>query len=288
MKRIFYVLTTICAFMSVAIYAYGQEYKRLIVLGAAATEIVFALGEGEKIVGVDTTSTWPNQVQSLPKVGYLRALSAEGILSLQPDLILATEDAGPLEVLDQIRRTGGHVAIVPGKNDFPGLISRIDAIGRILNHPVEAAELMGQLDKQVSKFSKLLFQQTINKPKVLVLLATTSSQFQAAGENTAADAIVRLAGGTNAVEGYRGYKTLTQEAIISASPDIILIATSDTYQTEALLAVQSNPAIRLTPAGKSNNLYTADTVKLLGFSPRLQEALPWLIKLLHPELTDFK
>lgn len=180
------------------------QAQRLVSVGSALTEIVYALGAEKMLVGVDTTSLYPDAARRLPQVGYMRALSAEGVLSLKPTLVIATTAAGPVTTLDQLKATGIEVLILPDHYDYESVVAKIEAVGRITGKSVEAQAMIAQGRADMTALAAKLASAPA-RPRVLFLLSMGGAP-QAAGANTAADGIIRLAGGTNAVEGYSGYR----------------------------------------------------------------------------------
>ena len=258
--------------------AEAKSVERIVTLGSAITEVVFALGAGGKVIGTDTTSIHPQAALSLPKTGYIRGLSLEGILSLRPDLVIASEDAGPPQVLQQLANAKIPVTIIRGKNDLQGLKSRILEVGQILESSEEASLLWNKIDHEIADIQVRL--PGDENPKVLILLSTGGG-LQAAGQKSAAEEILLLAGARNAVKGYDGYRLLNDEAALAAAPDIIILATASSVISKNKEA--PIPAIlQRTPAGRNNRIYSFDAVDLLGFGPRLPEILRRLTDLLHP------
>ena len=199
-----------------------QKTPRIVSVGSALTEIFYALGAENLLVGVDTTSLYPPQAKSLPQVGYMRALSAEGVLSLKPTLIMATTAAGPASTLDQLKATGIEIAILPDQYDYDSVIKKIEAVGKATGKVAEANALIAQGRADMKALADRLAGAP-KKPRVLFLMSMSGGAPQAAGRDTAADGIIRLAGGVNAVDGYAGYRPLTPEAVIASRADYILV-----------------------------------------------------------------
>jgi len=256
---------------------------RLVTVGGALTEIVYALGAESQLVGVDTTSLYPPAARSLPQVGYMRALSAEGVLSLKPSLVVTTTAAGPATTLDQLRAAGIETVVLPDRYDYDSVIAKVEALGRITGKESQAAELVARGRADMDKLSAGLAG-THTRPRVLFLLAIGSGAPQVAGQNTAADGIIHLAGGVNAVEGYAGYRPLTPEAVIASRADYIVVTQQTVDQLGGLDAVLDQPTLRQTPAGRAGKVLSFDTMLLLGFGPRTPQAARQLAAALHPEL----
>lgn len=263
--------------------ASAQQPPRIVAVGSSITEIVYALGAEKLLVGVDTTSLYPNAARSLPQVGYMRALSAEGVLSLKPSLIIATTAAGPATVLDQLKATGIEVMVLPDHYDYDSVITKIAAVGKATGKMAEADAMIERGRVAMKTLSDRLAMAT-SHPRVLFLLGMGSGAPQAAGRNTAADGIIRMAGGVNAIEGYSGYRPLTPEAVIASKADYILVTRQTVEAMGGIQAVLDQPSLNRTPAGKAGKVLEFDALLLLGFGPRTPQAAQELASALHPEL----
>ncbi len=256
---------------------------RIVSISSALTEIVYALGAEKLLVGVDTTSLYPEAARVLPQVGYMRALSAEGVLSLKPTLILATTAAGPATTLDQLRATGVEVMVLPDHFDYDSVVLKIEAVGKVAGKTAEAQEMIARGRAEMADLSAKLASVS-SKPRVLFLLSMGGGAPQASGQNTAADGIIRLAGGVNAVDGYSGYRPLTPESVIASRPDFVLVTRQTVDALGGVDAILKQPALSQTPAGKAGRVLQFDTLLLLGFGPRTPTAATQLAAALHPDL----
>lgn len=258
-----------------------QAVRRVIAIGGALVETIYALdaqnGARSALVATDTTSTYPEAAQRLPKVGYQRALSAEGLLSLHPDLILASTEAGPPGVLTQVRQAGVEVLSFPERHDAETVRRKITGIAEILGVGARGKALLTRFDdawqhaQAIVEASRLTRRQ--QQPRVLFVFSHAGNQAFVAGRKTAADAMLGYAGVCNVMQGFNGYRPLSAEALVTAAPDIVL--TTDESCTAvggaaALLAMQGFAA---TPAGKSKRLVSMDALFMLGFGPRLPDAV---------------
>lgn len=259
-----------------------EDTSRIVSLGGAVTEIVFALGFGEKVVGVDASSSYPEAVNDIAKVSYHRRLSAEGIISLAPTLVIATTEAGPPEVIQQLRSAGVTILILPHEPTVECTIEKIQIIGSALNKEKEAAEMIGQINKDLIKVKSLNKRQT-NKQKIIFIYARGQGNLMVAGKETAANTMVELAGAVNAVQDYEGYKPLTAEAVVAAAPDVILLMNSGLLSIGGAEKIWNIPGISLTPAGKSKRYQAIDGLRFLGFGPRVSQAALELNRLLYKD-----
>ena len=252
----------------------GEVFKdtsRIASIGGAVTEIVYALGEQDKLVARDSTSLYPEDALKLPDVGYMRALSPEGVLSVNPTGLLVVEGSGPKEAIDVLKRASVPFITVPETFDHAGILEKIRVVGKAFGADGKAAVLSTQVDADLAAAERLTAG-IPEKKRVLFILSMQGGKILAAGSHTAANAIIDLAGAVNAVEGYSGYKQLSDEAAILARPDIILMMDRGAQGiSEAELF--AHPAIAPTSAGQAKKLIRMDGGYLLGFGPRTAGAI---------------
>ena len=249
----------------------ARPLPRLVTVSGAITEVVYALGAEGQLVGTDTTSLYPAPALKTPKVGYMRQLSAEGVLSLKPDAVIATTEAGPPVVMDQIRSAGVKVELVNADHSWEEVRAKVQAVGRASAREAAAKALQDQLDAQWIEVGRHVAKAQ-RKPRVLFILSHSASP-QVAGEKTAADALIRFAGGVNVLSGFAGYRPMTAEAMASAAPDIILSSNQSIEAHGGAQRFWERPELALTPAFKRKSLVTMDALQLLGFGPRLPAAI---------------
>ena len=246
-----------------------DDTARIVTLGGTITEIVFALGTGERVVGVDASSSFPEAVNELPKVAYHRRLSAEGVLSLRPTLIIATTEAGPPEAIQQLKSAGVTVLALPHEPTVEGAIAKIKRIAAALAAQARGATLIQTLKKDLHQVQSSI-PQTAAQAKILFLYARGQGTLMVAGQDTGADTMIGLAGGANAVQGYSGYKPLTSEAAVAAAPDVILLMDSGLESIGGAQGLWQLPGLALTPAGQQGRVVSMDGLLLLGFGPRVR------------------
>ncbi|WP_439612962.1 heme/hemin ABC transporter substrate-binding protein [Reyranella sp.] len=262
---------------------HAQQQPRIVSVGSSITEIIYDLGAEKLLVGVDTTSLYPEAARKLPQVGYMRALSAEGVLSLKPTLIIATTAAGPAGALDQLKATGIEIMILPDKYDYDSVVTKIAAIGKVTGKISEADSMIARGREAMKSLSDRLATAK-SHPRVLFLLSMSGGAPQAAGRDTAAAGIIKLAGGINAVDGYSGYRPLTPESVIASNADYVLVTRQTVQAMGGRQAILDQPSLNRTPAGKAGKIIEFDTLLLLGFGPRTPEAATELAMALHPDL----
>lgn len=256
---------------------------RIICIGSAVTEIVYAVNASDMIVGVDTTSIYPDAAKSLPNVGYTRTLSAEGILSLSPTKILLTEDAGPPVVLRQIQDAGIPMAFLPAHRTFSGVCNRVIAIGKAIDKQTQADQLKQQLQQHWSQIQlEIKAKSFLNPvPRVLYIHSMSPSQVMVSGRDTNADAMLGYAGLRNAIEEFRGYKPLTPEAVIAANPDLVLVTDQGLKAIGGRNNLARLPGLGQIKAMADQRIIAMDAVYLLGFGPRMPQAVQTLHRRVH-------
>ncbi|MEQ8602086.1 MAG: ABC transporter substrate-binding protein [Marivibrio sp.] len=254
--------------------------RRLIALGGAITETLYFLDRGDWLVGADTTSSYPSAAQDLPKVGYLRAVSAEGTLSLAPDLVIAEESAGPPDALEAIARAGAEVAYVPEARSIDGVVAKIDRIAGLVAAEEAAARLSATIRERAAHLADAVAG-VERRPRVLFLMDLREGALLSAGEGTAAKAIIELAGGRNALDGFEGYKPVSAESILARAPDAILMMSHAAERHGGVGALARDPRLAGLQAVQDGRLIAMEGLKLLGFGPRTPDAARELAAALH-------
>ena len=254
--------------------------ERLVSVGGAVTEIVYALGAGDRLVAVDSTSRYPAAATRLPDIGYLRALSAEPILALKPDLIVHAEDAGPPEAMAQLRAAGVPLVAIPDAPTADGVEAKIRATATALGRDDAADALVARLRRELAT-ARAGVDVDAARPRVVFVMQFEAGSVLAAGRDTAADAIIELAGGTNVGADFTSYKRLGAESLLAARPDVIVTVDRAMAGYADAADILALPALRLTPAAAAGRLVVMDALLLLGFGPRLGEAVASLASALR-------
>jgi len=257
-----------------------DKAERVLSIGGAVTEIIYALGEEDRLIGRDSTSSYPEAAVALPDVGYMRALAPEGVLSIKPDLILAREGSGPPEAIDVIRSAGIPFVDVPEDFTAEGIGEAVDAVADALDVEEKGEALRAEISVQMDRLADTVSQIDAKK-RVLFILSMQDGRIMASGTGTAANGIIELAGAENAIVDYEGYKQLTDEAIITLNPDVILMMDREGELDTPPETVLVHPAIATTQAAKDKALIRMDGLYLLGFGPRTASAALDLAKALY-------
>lgn len=259
----------------------NPEAKRIVSVGGTITEILYALGAEDRIVARDSTSFYPDAANSKPDVGYMRQLSAEGILGQKPDLILMEEGSGPPPVLEILKASEVPMVVVPTPPKVDAIGQKIRDVGAAVGLSDKAEALAAKTEADLKTLQEDVAKIPGPKRKVLFVLSLSNNRVMAGGADTEAGAVIALAGGVNAAPTINGYKPLADEAVIAAQPDVIL---SMSRGDHALTPEQvfAMPSMQTTPAAANKALITMDGLLLLGFGPRTPEAARALAADIYP------
>jgi iron complex transport system substrate-binding protein len=256
---------------------------RIVSIGGAITEILYALGFEDRLAGVDATSLYPTSaLRDKPNVGYMRQLSAEGVLGLNPSLVLAVQGSGPKETMDVLEAAKVPLVLVPEAFSEQGLLDKIKLVGHAMGADARAQCLTAAVAGDLAQLRDL--RAKVTKPvRVMFVMSLLNGRAMTAGKNTAANEIIAMAGGVNAIDGYDGYKIISDEAIVAARPDVVLSIqrSKDSLEAEA---VYVHPAFALTPVVANKAFISMEGLYLLGFGPRTAAAARDLSIKLYPAL----
>ncbi|MBO0902933.1 heme/hemin ABC transporter substrate-binding protein [Jiella sonneratiae] len=260
--------------------AEAAHAERIVAVGGAVTETLYALHAEDRIVAVDTTAVYPPEAAAKPSVGYMRALSAEGVLAMSPDLVLLEEGSGPPAAIDLLKASGVTIVNVPAGHGVEAIGRKIETIAAAVGKETAGAHLAETVEAKLGRLETRLSELGERK-RVLFVLSIVDGRPMAAGSGTAADAMIRLAGGTNVFAEVKGYKTLSPEAAAELAPDVVLMM-SGAGPEHAAADPFALPALAATPAGREKALVRMDAGYLLGFGPRTADAARDLAARLYP------
>lgn len=263
--------------------AFAQAGDRIVVAGGVITEVLYALGLQERIAGVDSTSQFPPKaLQDKPNIGYVRALSAEGVLSLNPSLIMLIDGAGPPDAVALLAESGVAIARIADGMTPEGVAAKIVAIGAAVGATEPAARLAAQTTARFRELAALRAGLPAQK-RVLFVLSLQNGRALVGGRNSSADAIIGLAGGINVAGAIEGYKPMTEEAILAAAPDMVLMMRNSSAHNTTPDELFALPAFSRTPAAATKRLVHMDGLYLLGFGPRTPFAARDLMAAIYPQ-----
>lgn len=254
--------------------------ERIVSLNGSTTEILFALGVGDNVVGCDASSSYPKGVkEKLPSVGYQYGLNAEGILSLNPTLVIGRDDVRPPQVVQQLRMAGVTVLLLKEPRSFETAKQRLLTIGKAVGREEKAKELIETLDADIEKLeTKLAARKDEPKQKALFLYLRGTQTTLVLGTDTAPGAMFDIVGAENAAGSIKGNKPMTAEAVIAAQPDVYVLFTTGLESIGGVDGLLKLPGLAHTPAGKNRRVVTLDGQYLSGFGPRSGRAALDLFK----------
>ena len=266
------LLALACAFSA-------QAAERIVVAGGSLTELIYAIGAGNRVVGVDETTSYPPQTQALPHIGYWKQLSSEGILSLRPDSFITWQDAGPQLVFDQLRAQKVNVVTLPRvPATVEQMYANIHALAKNLNAEPQGDALVNTLRQRLDAVA----QSSASKPapiKAMFILSAGGSAPQVAGKGSVADAIMTLAGAQNVAQ-HPQYRSYSAEARIAADPEVIIV-TSQMVDGD-INRLSTIAGITRTAAWKNQRIVMLDPARILGMGPRVADAVETLPRQFWP------
>ncbi len=249
----------------------AKDPSRIAVAGGSITEFIYLLKKDVQIIAVDTTSNYPKQTSGLPSIGYVRNLSAEGILSLKPTLILGEHDMGPPEVLNQLEKVSVEVKRIEERQSAMGIVEKFECIAKILNVPTSESEYLKENLLAYATNLKEIRSVGTKRPRVALILSFIDGSPILAGNATSGDGVLKMIGATNVFSDIDGWKPATRESLLAKNPDYIVITERGLKAQGGMVGLEKNPVLRLTSAVKEKNVYALDGMALLGFGPRTLE-----------------
>jgi heme transport system substrate-binding protein len=261
------------------------DASRILCIGGDVTEIAYALGAGDRVVAVDTTSQYPPQaLKEKVSVGYMRALSSEGVISVGATLVLASERAGPPEVVKTLKASSVPYVEVPDAFSVEGLVRKIRLVAQAIGTEAEGDRIARNVMADFAALATL--RGKIGRPvRALFVLGVQNGRIMVGGRSTSADAVLELAGARNAAADINGFRPVGDEAVVEMAPEVIVgmrrTSESDAHDLSQLFALKG---MQSTPAGAARRIVIMDGAYLLGFGPRAPDAARDLMRALYPEI----
>ncbi|RPD45381.1 hemin ABC transporter substrate-binding protein [Hymenobacter sediminis] len=240
---------------------------RIVSLNGTISEIICALGRQPQLVGVDVTSTYPEALTKLPKVGHNRNISAEGVLALNPTLVVGTTESLKPEVAAQLKAAGITVQLFKQDYSVAGTKQLIKEVAASFGATAQVPAVTAKLDADLAKVKK-----PAAAPKVLFIYARGAGTLMVAGQGTSVEKVMQLAGARNAATGFSDFKPLTAEALVAANPDVLLLFDSGLQSLGGKTGLLQIPGVAQTTAGRTGRVVEMDGQLLTGFGPRLGQA----------------
>lgn len=256
--------------------------ERIISLAPANTEIIYALGLQDRLVGVTEFCNYPPAAKDKPKVGGFSTVDIEKAVALKPDLVLAAEIHNK-SVTPQLQKMGFRVVSLHPKT-VQGVIQDIALTGRLCGADAAAATLTADLQKRVDAVTTIT-SGLASDQRPRTLLVIWNDPLMVAGKSTLIDDIMRMAGGTNIASQINGFASMNLESIISADPQVIIVPTSMDEKGDPLWDfITTDPRMSNTSAVKNGRVYKIEGDLIYRHSPRCITALEQTASFLHPNL----
>ncbi len=258
---------------------------RLIPVDGDLAEVIFALGEGGDVVATDLSATYPPEADALPQIGYQRSLTAEPIAAFEPTMVLATDIAGPPQVLDDLERLGIQVELIPTESAPSGPGDKIRAVADVLGVSSRGEELAAQVDAEIAAATARAAA-TTERPRVAVLYIRGEDVQLLFGEDSDIDWVVDAAGAVNIADGLGVLENapINIESFVEAAPEVLIVTEDGLASVGGIDGLLALPGIAETPAGAAGRILDYDAQYLLGNGPRTGQLLDELITDLHGDL----
>ena len=247
----------------------AQNSSRIVVAGGSITEIIYFLNSEEKIVALDVTSNYPEKAKELPSIGYVRNLSAEGILSMNPSIVFGEDDMGPPGVIKQLRDINIDLRIIPEEKTIDGILDKIYCIASIIDKvPNAESKINNTLIPDILSIEKRLSTSTLIPKRVMFIFSIKGNKIIVAGSGTSGDGFIKMTGSENIFSTIEGWKTVSQEAIIKENPDYVIMSKRDLHNSKTIKSISENPIFKNIRAFEEQNIIFDDAMAMLGFGPR--------------------
>ena len=262
-----------------------EDVSRIVPLNGNIAETLFALGLGDNVVAVDVSAFYPEEALRLPKIGYARTLAAEGILAFEPTLVIGNMEAGPPEVIQQIRDSGVTVVMLNYPSHPNEAAAQVQDIADAVGLSEAGEKLAAHIDDQLAAAAELAETSEVD-PRVAFLIVRGEGTQLMAGANSSADGVITAAGGINvgAEIGLQGFAPVTPEALIEAAPDILVVLQNGLESAGGVEGLLQIPGLSQTPAGENKNIIAFNDLYLLGFGPRMGDSVYDLTIAIHPDV----
>ena len=261
----------------------AQNSSRVVVAGGSITEIIYFLNSEEKIVALDVTSNYPEKAKELPSIGYVRNLSAEGILSMNPSIVFGEDDMGPPGVIKQLRDINIDLRIIPEEKTIDGILDKIYCIASIIDKlPNAESKINSTLIPDILNIEKRLSTSTLIPKRVMFIFSIKGNKIIVAGSGTSGNGFIKMTGSENIFGTIEGWKSVSQEAVIKENPDYIIMSQRDLHNSETIKSISENPIFKNIRASKEGNFIFDDAMAMLGYGPRTIKSVLNAINTMYP------
>lgn len=285
MKKIF-LLASLCVIV-IACDRFGKKQNdnagklRIVCVSKQLNEIIFAVGGDTALVGIDISSTYPPETKRITTVGYHRALSGEGIISLNPTVVWHDGNIAPQQVIDQIKKVGIPMRKFQGGSTIDSTKMLIMQVAKEFHNGKKGQELCDKLDADMAKLDSAR-KSYKDKPRVLIIhFGQAANKYFVLSRRGIPEQMLEWAGAENAADTSQKWRDLSPEVIAMAQPDVIL-ATDFGYDLQGSLEkFKQLPGIALSPAAKNNRIYRIEEHDLVYLGPRTGQNVIEIMQLVH-------
>ncbi|WP_371196234.1 hemin ABC transporter substrate-binding protein [Glaciecola sp. SC05] len=262
-KFVFITLCFLAIQFSASASTLAKADMRIVSAGGSITEILYALGMQASIVGTDTSSSYPDDVSGLPKVGYYRQLSTEGVLKLKPSHVFAVKGLGPDAVLQQLESMGVTIYVFEQERSEQGLKDLVMQIAQKLGREEQAKDLNAQITRQLAQLPSIN-----NALKPSFLMSVNERGLMAAGDNTVPNLLFKALKLNNPFTEFEGFKPISSESLLASGTNIIFLPQ---HQARGMSPIKLCELAALSTWAKIHgcNLHVVDSLMFLGLTPRL-------------------
>jgi iron complex transport system substrate-binding protein len=261
-----------------------QVPERVVCVSKQLNEFLFAIGAQDVLVGRDLTSVYPPEIGRITSVGYHRALSAEGIISLRPTLFLNDGNYGPAAVTEQLRKVGIPMLTLDPGPTVDSAQAILAALGQRFHREAAAESVLAAWRRGMSEALRdTLRWASLPRPRVLIMhFGQIFNDYLALKRGSIGDQMLRWAGAENAIDSVGGMMRLTPELIARAAPDIIVATDVGFDRLGSVQKFAAMPGVSLTPAGRNGRIYRIAETDVMYYGPRTPEAIHRLASFFHP------
>ena len=261
---------------------------RVVGVSKQINEFLYEIGAESVLVARDLTSIYPAAIRTLPSVGYHRALSAEGIISMRPTMLLTDGNLGPDAVVEQVRKVGIPVVLMSPGNSVDSAQALMEKLGERFGRKQAADSVIGErrraMNDALADSARWVGEP---KPRVLVMhFGQLNNSYLALKRGSTADRIIGWAGGVNAVDSVGGMMRLTPELIAKAAPDVVIATDVGFDRVGSSEKFAQLPGVALTPAAKNGRIYRVDETEVMYFGPRTPASIRKVAGWLRPATTQ--
>jgi iron complex transport system substrate-binding protein len=284
-RRVLHIYAVLLATVPLAC---GRESQpagaRVVGVSKQINEFLYEIGAESVLVARDLTSIYPPAIRTLPSVGYHRALSAEGIISMRPTMLLTDGNLGPDAVVEQVRKVGIPVVVMSPGSTVDSAQALMEQLGERFGRKESADSVIASWNREMSAaLADSARWAGASRPRVLVMhFGQLNNSYLALKRGSAADRIITWAGGTNAVDSVGGMMRLTPELIARAAPDVIIATDVGFDRMGSAEKFATLPGVSLTPAAKNGRVYRVDETEVMYFGPRTPASIRKVAAWLHP------